>query len=84
MTQIPIPEVTSTRAVLSLVFGVLGITGTCPCIGSILAVVLGAGDRSGVARAGVILGWVTILFWVLCAGAGVFILLLAALIDAAN
>ena len=77
-------EATSTSAVLSLVFGILGITGACPCIGSILAIVLGAGDRSGVARAGVILGWITILFWVLCAGAGVFALLLAALMGASN
>jgi hypothetical protein len=49
---------TSTRAVLSLVFGVLALSGACPCIGGILAILLGAGEPSGVARAGVILGWV--------------------------
>jgi hypothetical protein len=60
-------ETTSTRAVLALVFGILAITGTCPCIGSFAAILLGAGERSGVGRAGVILGWVSLLMWLVIA-----------------
>ncbi len=50
-------EHTSSRAVASLVCGILAWT-SCPVLGAILAIVLGAGERSGVARAGVILGWI--------------------------
>jgi hypothetical protein len=49
---------TSGKAIASLVFGILGLTGTCPCLGPILAVVLGAGEERGVGRAGFILGWI--------------------------
>ena len=77
-------ETTSTRAVLSLVFGILAITGTCPCVGSILAVLCGAGDRSGIARAGVILGWISILFWALLAALCLFALGVGAFVEALN
>ena len=74
-------ESNSTRGVLSLVFGILGITGGCPCLGSILAIVCGWGDSSGVGRAGVILGWVGLammLVTVLFTGLALFVMLLAA------
>jgi cytochrome c biogenesis protein CcdA len=48
----------TTKAVLSLVFGILAVTGGCPCIGGVLAIALGSGEKSGVGRAGVILGWI--------------------------
>jgi cytochrome c biogenesis protein CcdA len=46
----------STNAVLSLVFGILAVAGVCPCIGGVIAIVLGTGQKSGVGRAGWILG----------------------------
>jgi cytochrome c biogenesis protein CcdA len=51
-------EEVSGKAIASLVFGILAVTGVCPCIGSIVAIALGVGETSGVARAGVILGWI--------------------------
>jgi|RhiMethySRZTD1v2_1073278.scaffolds.fasta_scaffold689806_2 cytochrome c biogenesis protein CcdA len=50
-------EVTG-KAVAALIFSLLGLVGWCPCIGSILGIVLGAGQKNGVARAAVILGWI--------------------------
>jgi hypothetical protein len=58
MTSVSSQEAPSTKAILSLVFGILAFFGL-PCIGSILAIVLGKGERSGVGRAGYILGWVS-------------------------
>ena len=49
----------SGKAIASLVFGILGITQFLPCVGPIVAIVLGAGERDGVGRAGLILGWIT-------------------------
>ena len=49
----------SSRAVLSLVFGILSFSG-CPLVAGIAAVVLARGETSGVARAGSILGWINI------------------------
>jgi cytochrome c biogenesis protein CcdA len=51
---------TSGKAVASLVFGILGITQFLPCVGPIVAIVLGAGETDGVGRAGLILGWITL------------------------
>lgn len=51
---------TSGKAIASLVFGILGITQFLPCVGPIVAIVLGAGERDGVGRAGLILGWITL------------------------
>jgi hypothetical protein len=69
-------EQTDTKAILSLVFGILSFVA-CPCIGSVLAIVLGWNEKTGVGRAGFILGWISaalsvlgILFYV------VFILIL--------
>ncbi len=50
-------EQTSSRAVMALICGILAWTG-CPVVGGILAVVLGAGEKSGIGRAGAILGWI--------------------------
>lgn len=60
----------TTRSVLALVFGLLGITGACPCLGSIAAIALGMGEENGVGRAGFHLGWISLVlgfFGVLCA-----------------
>jgi hypothetical protein len=51
-------EETSGKAVASLVLGILGLVGVLPCVGSILAIVLGAGEESGAGNAGRILGWI--------------------------
>jgi hypothetical protein len=49
---------TSGKAVASLVFAILALVGVCPCIGSVVAIVLGNDVDDGVARAGVVLGWI--------------------------
>jgi hypothetical protein len=56
----------STKAVLSLVFGILAFFGL-PCVGSIVAIVLGKGERSGVGRAGFVLGWIGLVLGLLVA-----------------
>ncbi len=75
-------ETTSTRAALSLVFGILAITGVCPCIGSFAAILLGAGERHGTARAGVILGWVSLALMLATAVFAALLLMLSLGIDA--
>ena len=71
MTTTPSPAPTqgeaSTRAVLALVFGILGVVHLLPCASPIAAILLGAGEPSGVARAGVILGWITLAQYALAA-----------------
>jgi hypothetical protein len=47
------------RAVLSLIFGVLAV-GLCPCVGSVVAIVLGMGEKNAIGRTGFWLGWVTL------------------------
>jgi hypothetical protein len=59
-------------AVVSLIFGILGLVGVCPGLGSIIALITGnmaAGDirrepqrysGDGLAKGGVILGWIGI------------------------
>lgn len=54
------PDPVGTRAVLALVFAILGVTGTCPCVGPVAAILLGMGERSGIGRAGFLLGWVAL------------------------
>lgn len=84
---------THTLAIASLIFGILGLVGICPGLGSIVAVVTGSmaqreiqadptrytGD--GLAKAGLILGWVGVALTVLgiCAVVAYF-LFVAALI----
>ena len=46
------------KAVAALIFSLAGLALWCPCIGSILGIVLGSGENSGVGKAGVILGWI--------------------------
>lgn len=62
------PEQPSGKAIAALVLGILGITQIVPCIGPILAVVLGWGEKAGVGRAGLILGWITLAMYALLAG----------------
>jgi len=70
------PEHARTRAVLALVFGILGITCMLPCAGPIVAVVLGTGEPGGIGRAGMILGWIALASYALLAGLAVLLALL--------
>lgn len=54
------PEETTGRAVAALIFSLLGVAFWCPCIGSIVGIVLSSGEKSGVGRAAMILGWIGI------------------------
>ncbi len=71
--QVPLPgQQTHTMAIVSLIFGILGLVQVCPGLGSIIAVVTGnmaKGDiqrdparytGEGLAKGGVILGWIGI------------------------
>ncbi len=82
---------THTLAIASLIFGILGLVGICPGLGSIVAVVTGSmaqreiqadptrytGD--GLAKAGLILGWVGVALTVLgiCAVVAYFLFIAA-------
>jgi hypothetical protein len=74
-----VSENNSGKAIASLIFGILGLTGACPCVGSILAIVLASGESGDIAKAGRILGWIglalTLLSLLLVGG---FLLLAAA------
>ena len=70
-------EQPSGKAVASLVFGILSFAGL-PCIGAILAIILGSGEKSGVGRAGWILGWVHLAFFCCVAMLALFVLFLVA------
>ena len=68
----PSQQQTNTMAVVSLIFGILGLVGVCPGLGSIIALITGnmakgeirrdpyryGGD--GLAKGGIILGWIGI------------------------
>jgi len=56
----PNPDNPSVRAIISLVFGILGVLFIAPCVGPIVAIIVGSGEPGGVARAGVILGWIAL------------------------
>jgi hypothetical protein len=69
--QVPPPAPpTHTMAIVSLIFGILGLVGVCPGLGSIIALVTGnmaQGDirrnpamysGDGLAKGGIILGWI--------------------------
>lgn len=73
--QVPPPaQQTHTMAVVSIIFGILGLVGVCPGLGSIIALITGnmaKGDiqrepyrysGDGLAKGGVILGWIGIAF----------------------
>ncbi|MEW6073535.1 MAG: hypothetical protein AB1726_13205 [Planctomycetota bacterium] len=65
----------SGRAIASLVFGILGLTA-CPCAGGLLAILLGAGERHPVGRAGMILGWISVGLTALAGLLGLLVLVL--------
>lgn len=75
--QVPAPsQQTHTLAIVSLIFGILGLVNVCPGLGPIIAIVTGnmakgeiqrnpglyAGD--GLAKGGIILGWIGVAFMV--------------------
>ena len=74
--QVPPPSTqqTHTMAIVSLIFGIMGLVGVCPGLGSIIALVTGnmaKGDiqrnpslysGDGLAKGGIILGWIGIAF----------------------
>ena len=57
---LPPPEEVTGRAVAALILGVSGLVHACPCIGPVLAIALGFREKSGVGKAAVILGIVTL------------------------
>ncbi len=71
--QVPSPTPqTHTMAIVSLIFGILGLVGVCPGLGAIIALVTGNMAQSdirrnpgmysgdGLAKGGIILGWIGI------------------------
>jgi cytochrome c biogenesis protein CcdA len=62
------PGESSARAIVSLVFGILGILMLAPCAGPIVAIVVGMGEKGGGLKAGVILGWITLALYALSRG----------------
>ncbi len=76
-------EPASGRAIASLVFGIGGLT-FAPCIGPPLAIALGWGERSGIARAGVILGWIALALYALIAGLLLLLLLIGGVASVAH
>jgi len=57
----------SGKAIASLVLGILGLLQLAPCIGPIGAIVFGWGERTGIGRAGLILGWISLALYALLA-----------------
>jgi cytochrome c biogenesis protein CcdA len=70
------PEQPSGKAIAALVLGILGFLQLAPCIGPIAAIVLGWGEKGGVGRAGLILGWITLAMYAFAAGVLLLLLLL--------
>ncbi len=80
--QAPPPPPTNGLAVASLVLSLLGLVGILPLLGTILGLIFGYSARNqiaqsrgtqggeGMAKAGIIIGWVTLGIWALgiCAG----------------
>ena len=73
------PDSTSIRGVLSLTSGVLGLLCACPVLGSVVAIALGSGQKDGMSRAGVILGWLGLLVAVALALMGLLFLVVGGL-----
>jgi hypothetical protein len=65
------------KAIWALVLGILSLSG-CSCFAAIPAIFLGWGEKSGVGRAGWILGCISLVLHVLAIGAALFIFLIAA------
>jgi len=57
----------SGKAIAALVLGILGLLQLAPCIGPIGAIAFGWGETTGVGRAGLILGWITLALYALTA-----------------
>jgi hypothetical protein len=65
-----VAQQTHTMAIVSLIFGILGLVGVCPGIGAVVAIITGNMAQTeiranpsqytgeGLAKAGVIMGWV--------------------------
>ena len=54
---------TTGKAVLSLIFGILGIVGAMPILGPLVAIACGVGEDSGVGKAGLALGGITLFLY---------------------
>ena len=65
----------SGKAIASLIFGILGLVGPCPLLGSILAIVLGNDEPGSIAKGGVVCGWIGLGLAVLGAIVGLLLLL---------
>jgi cytochrome c biogenesis protein CcdA len=68
-------EQPSGKAIASLVLGILGLLQLAPCIGPIAAIVLGWGEKDGVGRAGLILGWITLAMYAFVVGVVLLLIL---------
>ena len=68
----------SNKAIWALVLGILSLSG-CSCFAAVPAVVLGWDEKSGVGRAGWILGCVSLVLHVLLIGAALFFFTIAAI-----
>ena len=67
---------THTMAIVSLIFGILGLVGVCPGLGSVIALITGYMAKndiqrdpvnysgSGLAMGGIVLGWIGVAFMV--------------------
>ena len=71
---------TSGRAIASFVMGLLSLTSgyLCPLF-PVIAIVLGANEREGLGRAGVILGWIGIALYAMAAVVGLLFVILGGL-----
>lgn len=73
-------EGASWRANASLVLGILAISGALPCVGSLLAIGFAVGEDSSTARAGLVLGCLSLVAPLLllvlfgCLGVPLFVL----------
>jgi hypothetical protein len=58
----------SSAGIVAFVFALMGLIGVLPCIGPIIAIIAGAGDRTALGRAGVVIGWITLAIYALLLG----------------
>jgi len=77
-------EQASGKAIASLVLAILAWVGACPCVGGLMAVILGMGERSGVGRAGFLLGLLHLIFTAVALLGVLFFAVAAALVQAMN
>ena len=74
----------SGKSIASLIFGILGLVGFLPCVGPLVAIFLGTGERDGVAKAGVILGWISLVIYAAIALLALLVLLFGGIAAFAN